>query len=164
MGQFVIALLIGGFFAALVICFQYLIDVYEETLIVPEPPTVIETYKTNSDYNAVLFRDKKNHPWLFTDNIIVGIINYFENELRKYKGDFKREENIEISTYLCDKTPVIEAFIRESKRGKFAGELYEEIMNIRFDSYHNEKLFLLNTVFKEAHNTLIEDLIAGKFK
>lgn len=164
MDQFVIALLIGGFFSTLVIFLQIILDVRDDAkkIIVVEEEE--DTFETSTPYCARPFRDPKNQPWIFRDSIIVSIVNYFRDELTSYKGDFFRDENIEISTMLCDKTPYIEAFIRESKRGKFDGELFDKICDFRFKNHNAAKSFLLTSVFKEAHNSLIDDLIAGKLK
>ncbi len=164
MGQFVVAMLIGGFFSTLVLCLQHLFIVAEEN---NKPKIEIEApyhYEVYLPYCASLFRDPKNHPWLFTDKIMQGIINYFRSELTYYKDDFNVDESIELSYILYEKTSAIERFIRQTKRGKFDEKTYNEILDVKFKDSHEEKLFLLTSVIKEAHNSLIDDLFAGKLK
>ena len=165
MGQFVVAMLIGGFFSAFVICLQCLFIVAEDAsnkVVVKDTKTY--DFAVNSPYSANPFRDPKNHPWMFTDNIMLSIVRYFRSELTGYKGTFSKEESNELSYILYDKTYIIENFIRESKRGKFDEELFNQIINASFEADQEEKAFLLRSVFKEAHNTLIDDHIAGKLK
>lgn len=162
MSQFVIALLLGGFFSTLVLCLQHLFDVYDAIHKV-DPTTNNQKYdfEVNIPYSSNYFRDPKNHPWMFTDAIMGNIINYFRSELISYKGKFDVEESIELSYILYDKTYLVETFFRETKRGKLSHELFEQVVSANFEVANEEKQFLLRNVFKEAHNSLVEDLIAG---
>lgn len=163
MGQFIVALLIGGFFSTLVFALYHLIFVFETTGLTLEVEDTAEyDFTVNLPYSANLFRDPKNHPWMFTDAIMGNIINYFRSELKYYKKDFDRDESIELSHILYDKTHQVEAFFRETKRGKFQSDLFDQITQATFKEANEEKQFLLKTVFKEAHNNLINDLFAGK--
>lgn len=164
MGQFIVALLIGGFFSVLVLALQHCFETIEDTLVevIPEEPSF--TYEVNIPYSASVFRDPKNHPWMFTDNIMVNIINYFRSELRYYKDGFKPHESIELSLILYDKTHLIEELMQESKRGKIKRELFAQILDVKFEDKHDEKVFLLESVFKEAHNTIIDDILQGRNK
>jgi hypothetical protein len=164
MGQFIVALLIGGFFSFIILALQHCFEVAEtvKEIVVEVEPNY--TFEVNLPYSANAFRDPENQPWLFTDGIIVSVINYFRNELKHYNGDFTKDESIELSHILYEKTHVIERFIRQSKRGKYDDQLYRQLIDVRFADSHDEKTFLLESVFKEAHNTLIDDLFAGKLK
>lgn len=163
MGQFVIALLIGGFFSTFVLCLQHIFEVYDETQIVTEVKDDSKyIYEVNIPYLSNVFRDPKNHPWMFTDAIMGNILNYFRSELLAYKGVFSPDESNELSYILYDKTHLVEAFFRETKRGKLNHELFEQIVTASFVVSNEEKQFLLRNVFMEAHNGLIDDLFAGK--
>lgn len=163
MDQFVIALLLGGFFSLLVLCLQYTFDIYDESKFqIVGKETLTTEFEVNIPYSSNVFRDPKNQPWMFTDTIISNIISYFRSELTYYKGDFTAEESIELSLILYDKTFFIEQFFRATKRGKIDNELFNKITTAKFESFSEEKQFLLYSVFKDAHNGLIDDLIAGK--
>lgn len=164
MEQFVIATLLGGFFSTLVITLQYLFDLADTLNVESEEDNSSYFFKVNTPYCANVFRDPKNHPWLFTDAVMVSIINYFRGELKTYRDAFGADESNELSLILYNKTHVIEKFFQETKRGKFDEVSFNEIMDVNFKDLHDEKHFLYTSVFKEAHNTLIEDLIAGKLK
>lgn len=163
MDQFVLALLLGGFFSIIVLFLQNIFEVYNQINDKVEPvDDATYDYEANLPYSSRVFRDPKNQPWMFTDAIMGNIINYFRSELTTYTGSFSREESIELSNILYDKTHLIESFFRETKRGKLNNELFQQITTAEFESSNEEKQFLLCSVFKEAHNGLIDDLFAGK--
>lgn len=165
MDQFVVALLLGGFFSLLVLSLQYIFDVIDENKNITEHKNVnVKEFEVNIPYASHLFRDPKNHPWMFTDLILSSIINYFRSELTYYKGDFTPDESIELSLILYDKTHLVEQFFRETKRGKINEDLFISITKAKFESFGEEKQFLLRSVFTEAHNGLIDDLFEGKLK
>lgn len=162
MGQFIVALLIGGFFSVLVFALHCCFKVYDDMLVEIPQEEPLFTFEVNLPYSANVFRDPKNHPWMFTDGIMVNIINYFRSELSYYRGGFNPKDSIELSFILYDKTHLIEELIQESKRGKFKRELFNQILDVKFEDNHDEKVFLLNAVFKEAHNTIIDDILQGR--
>lgn len=162
MDQFVLSLLLGGFFSILVLTLQYLFDLHEDLNIKLDIVEPSYDYEVNVPYCSNVFRDPRNHPWMFTDAVMSSIINYFRNELTSYRRSFTPEESIELSHILYDKTFIIEKFFRETKRGKIDHELFNQIVTADFAVCGEEKQFLLRSVFKEAHNGLIEDLIAGR--
>lgn len=164
MGQFIVALLIGGFFSLIVGLLQYTILVAEEVEYKLNNPQIEEEpeFETYVPFSANVFLSKNKDDWLFTDKVILNIINYFRSELQRYKGDFTKEESIELSHILYDKTPVIEHLVSELKRGKPDDNTFNEVINASFSDYSKEKLFLLRTVFCEVQNTLITNLITSK--
>lgn len=164
MGQFIVALLIGGFFSLLVGLLQYTILVAEEVKFKINNPVNEnqEEFETYVDFSANVFISKNKDDWLFNDKVILNIINYFRSELNRYKGDFTKEESIELSHILYDKTQVIEKHIAELKRGKPNDDYFNEIISAQFTEFQEEKTFLLRSVFKEVQNTIVNHLIQGK--
>lgn len=164
MGQFIVALLIGGFFSLLPFALQYLITVDEKVKnhsldSIKDGEEVFEVYLP---YSANAFRSFKNQDWLFTDSVMLNIINYFRSELTRYKGTFTKEESIELSYILYDKTHLIEQLIHDTKRGKPDDQTFGRVVHATFQDYADEKSFLLRKVFTEVQNTLITDLITRK--
>lgn len=164
MGQFIVALLIGGFFSLLPFALQYLFIIDEK---VKEDSSETdergnEIFEVYLPYSANIFRTVKNQDWLFTDAVMLNIINYFRSELTRYKGTFTKEESIELSYILYDKTNLIEQFIHDTKRGKPNDKTFSHVVQATFQDYADEKSFLLRKVFTEVQNTLIDDLITRK--